>query len=412
MLPKPRHAGRTAAAARPSTPPAAGRHPAARAGGDPWCAARRAGAGRPPAHRVAVSFGLMDFVSAHRGAIPQSAMGVQGQFEHPLVVRAKLEIAAACHAEGKVPSHCVVTEFKHTGGAAGGGRRWLRGASATRACGASTRRRSAPSSTPSHPAWPRSTRRSRSCRPRRPRTGRPSATTTRLHDRASYRYFWQLLERAHRTSYSRRTAAAGEVRAAWFGETGTQGHEAGHRRHGPALVLPTFEGVRELRTRRTLLRNWQSTTTSNPGCEMNADPAGAAPLFRRRARRATRRWPRPGACASTWRAAAGAPWALDIPGVMPFAGFVGLIVPAWRRTLHAGGRDRLAAAAQRLGPGLGQRSGGRRRGLRLGPCWASTNWWPSRCPATSLAPRHVTASACVHDTSGDFAHPRFPPSTR
>jgi len=59
-----------------------------------------------------LSFGLMDFVSAHRGAIPQSAMSVKGQFSHPLVVRAKLEIAAACHAHGKVPSHCVVTEFK------------------------------------------------------------------------------------------------------------------------------------------------------------------------------------------------------------------------------------------------------------------------------------------------------------
>jgi hypothetical protein len=59
-----------------------------------------------------LSFGLMDFVSAHRGAIPQSAMGVVGQFTHPLVLRAKLEIAAACHAHGKVPSHCVVTEFK------------------------------------------------------------------------------------------------------------------------------------------------------------------------------------------------------------------------------------------------------------------------------------------------------------
>ena len=53
----------------------------------------------------------MDFVSAHGGAIPDSAMGVQGQFTHPLVVRAKLEIASACHAHGKVPSHCVVTEF-------------------------------------------------------------------------------------------------------------------------------------------------------------------------------------------------------------------------------------------------------------------------------------------------------------
>jgi citrate lyase subunit beta/citryl-CoA lyase len=56
--------------------------------------------------------GLMDFVSEHRGAIPATAMGAQGQFSHPLVLRAKLEISAACHAAGITPSHCVVTEFK------------------------------------------------------------------------------------------------------------------------------------------------------------------------------------------------------------------------------------------------------------------------------------------------------------
>lgn len=59
-----------------------------------------------------LSFGLMDFVSEHRGAIPASAMTVHGQFHHPLVRRAKLDIAAACHAAGRVPSHCVVTEYK------------------------------------------------------------------------------------------------------------------------------------------------------------------------------------------------------------------------------------------------------------------------------------------------------------
>jgi citrate lyase subunit beta/citryl-CoA lyase len=41
-------------------------------------------------------------------------MGAQGQFSHPLVLRAKLEIAAACHAARITPSHCVVTEFKDT----------------------------------------------------------------------------------------------------------------------------------------------------------------------------------------------------------------------------------------------------------------------------------------------------------
>lgn len=59
-----------------------------------------------------LSFGLMDFVSEHRGAIPASAMSASGQFSHPLVMRAKLEISAACHAARITPSHGVVTEFK------------------------------------------------------------------------------------------------------------------------------------------------------------------------------------------------------------------------------------------------------------------------------------------------------------
>jgi citrate lyase subunit beta / citryl-CoA lyase len=37
-----------------------------------------------------LSFGLMDFVSSHGGAIPAHGMSSQGQFTHPLVVRAKL----------------------------------------------------------------------------------------------------------------------------------------------------------------------------------------------------------------------------------------------------------------------------------------------------------------------------------
>jgi citrate lyase subunit beta/citryl-CoA lyase len=66
-----------------------------------------------------LSFGIMDFVSAHYGAIPADAMRTPGQFTHPLVVRAKLEIAAACHAHGKVASHNVTTEIKDTAVVAG-----------------------------------------------------------------------------------------------------------------------------------------------------------------------------------------------------------------------------------------------------------------------------------------------------
>lgn len=61
-----------------------------------------------------LSFGIMDFVSSHYGAIPSDAMHSPAQFSHPLVVRAKLEIAAACHAHGKVPSHNVTTDIKNS----------------------------------------------------------------------------------------------------------------------------------------------------------------------------------------------------------------------------------------------------------------------------------------------------------
>lgn len=56
---------------------------------------------------VSLDFGLMDFVSAHRGAIPLDAMVSPAQFEHPLIVRAKCEIAAAALAHGVVPAHNV-----------------------------------------------------------------------------------------------------------------------------------------------------------------------------------------------------------------------------------------------------------------------------------------------------------------
>lgn len=153
-----------------------------------------------------VSFGLMDFVAAHGGAIPSSAMAFHpdqdnhglDQFHHPLVVRAKLEIASACHAHGKVPSHCVVTEFRDTASLE---------AAATIACRSLgyTRMWSihpdqirpiltafAPPEheidlatnilvTAGNAGWA------------------PISFGGKLHDRASYRYFWHVLERAHQT---------------------------------------------------------------------------------------------------------------------------------------------------------------------------------------------------------------------
>ncbi|HET9643976.1 MAG TPA: aldolase/citrate lyase family protein [Burkholderiaceae bacterium] len=164
-----------------------------------------------------LSFGLMDFVSAHRGAIPQSAMTVTGQFEHPLVVRAKLEISAACHAAGKVPSHSVVTEFKDEDAL---------GVAAGKACRSFgyTRMWSI------HPSQVRVIVDAFSptaaevdqaieiLMAARDADWAPIRHRDTLHDRASYRYFWHVLERAHRTSFANSPQLPAEVRLAFFGE--------------------------------------------------------------------------------------------------------------------------------------------------------------------------------------------------
>jgi citrate lyase subunit beta/citryl-CoA lyase len=60
-----------------------------------------------------LDFGLMDFVSGHHGAIPESAMRSPGQFEHRLVARAKAEVCAAALANGVVPAHNVTLDLKN-----------------------------------------------------------------------------------------------------------------------------------------------------------------------------------------------------------------------------------------------------------------------------------------------------------
>ncbi|HEY3179340.1 MAG TPA: aldolase/citrate lyase family protein [Casimicrobiaceae bacterium] len=56
---------------------------------------------------VSLDFGTLDFVSAHHGAIPLSAMESPGQFDHALLRRAKAEVAAAALAHAIVPAHGV-----------------------------------------------------------------------------------------------------------------------------------------------------------------------------------------------------------------------------------------------------------------------------------------------------------------
>ncbi len=163
-----------------------------------------------------LSFGLMDFVSAHRGAIPHWAMSARGQFEHPLVVRAKLEIAAACHAQGKVPSHCVVTEFKNMKALGEAAEKANRRLGYTRMWSI-------------HPAQIRPIVDAFSpsvaeideaieiISAAQAAQWAPIRHHDVLHDRASYRYHWQVIERAQRTAPAGTQPLPGEQRAAWFG---------------------------------------------------------------------------------------------------------------------------------------------------------------------------------------------------
>ncbi len=145
-----------------------------------------------------LSFGLMDFVSAHRGAIPAAGMSVEGQFSHPLVVRAKLEIAAACHGHGKTPSHCVVTEFKDSVALAAAAGRASRDFGYTRmwSIHPSQIRTIVAAFAPSEGEIDQA---AQIVIAAQANDWAPIRHQDSLHDRASYRYFWHVLERAHRT---------------------------------------------------------------------------------------------------------------------------------------------------------------------------------------------------------------------
>lgn len=145
-----------------------------------------------------LSFGLMDFVSAHGGAIPAQGMGREGQFTHPLVLQAKLAIASACHAHGKVPSHCVVTEYKDPQAVRSAAQKAARELGYLRMWSI-------------HPDQIRPILEAFAPDAREIENATkiiaaaaqadwaPISFDGKLEDRASYRYHWQVLERAHRT---------------------------------------------------------------------------------------------------------------------------------------------------------------------------------------------------------------------
>jgi citrate lyase subunit beta/citryl-CoA lyase len=164
--------------------------------------------GRAPAHRVAElrADGLRLGAPRRDPAVGDGRD--RGQFEHPLVLRAKLEIAAACHAHGqgafalrghRVPQDLEALAQPPTarGRQLGYTRMWSIHPAQVKIHRRGLRTHHRPKSTRRIEIIRRGAERAHWAPIRHRLLG-----DDRLHDRASYRYFWQVLERAHRTSFS------------------------------------------------------------------------------------------------------------------------------------------------------------------------------------------------------------------
>jgi len=61
-----------------------------------------------------LDFGLMDFVSGFHGAVPSACMRSPGQFEHRALAYAKARMVQAAMCAGVVPAHNVTLDLKNT----------------------------------------------------------------------------------------------------------------------------------------------------------------------------------------------------------------------------------------------------------------------------------------------------------
>ena len=147
---------------------------------------------------VSLDFGLMDFVSDHHGAIPGSAMKSPGQFEHPLIVRAKCEVATAALTNGVVPTHNVTIELKDLDVIHHDARRARNEFGYLRMWSIHPNQ-IMPIVEAMRPDFSEVEKATAIIIAAQDNDWGPIAHEGLLHDRASYRYYWELLARAHAT---------------------------------------------------------------------------------------------------------------------------------------------------------------------------------------------------------------------
>jgi citrate lyase subunit beta / citryl-CoA lyase len=149
-------------------------------------------------HVEVLDFGQMDFVSGHHGAIAASAMRSPGQFEHALLVRAKAEVVAAAIRNGVVPAHNVCLNLKDADVIRGDAHRarmqfgfmrmWSIHPAQIR-----------PIVDAMQPAFDEVRDAAAILCAAQDAQWGPIQYQGELHDRATYRYFWSVLERAKAT---------------------------------------------------------------------------------------------------------------------------------------------------------------------------------------------------------------------
>jgi citrate lyase subunit beta/citryl-CoA lyase len=148
-----------------------------------------------------LDFGLMDFVSGHHGAIPSAGMKSPGQFEHALIARAKAEVCAAALANGVVPAHNVTLDLKNVDQTHADAKRareqfgFLRMWSIYPA-------QIEPIVKAMSPDFSETTRACEILLAAEAASWGPIQHAGDLHDRATYRYFWELVQRAKVTGQS------------------------------------------------------------------------------------------------------------------------------------------------------------------------------------------------------------------
>lgn len=145
-----------------------------------------------------VSFGLLDYISSFNGALPMSLIASPSEFDSPIINAAKVRISTLCHANGKVPSHSLCSELEDPSVIA---------AHAAKAFNVLGFRRMwsihpcqiEPILQASKPCKEELQRAAAILNQAARRDWAPIRYEDRLHDRASYRYFWALLKTARLT---------------------------------------------------------------------------------------------------------------------------------------------------------------------------------------------------------------------